>query len=125
MAEISTTAKKLGRFKWARRLAIVLVIYTVVGFFVAPAIIKSQMLKRLPALTKRQVTVGQVKCNPYVLSLTIRGFALKEANGDVFSSFDEFYINFQPWASLFKWSWVFDEISLKRPFAQIIYQPDG
>ncbi|HEX4644616.1 MAG TPA: DUF748 domain-containing protein, partial [Verrucomicrobiae bacterium] len=74
---------------------------------------------------KRQVTVGQVKCNPYVLSLTIRGFALKETNGDVFSSFDEFYVNFQPWASLFKWSWVFDEISLKRPFAQIIYQPDG
>lgn len=125
MGEVSTTAKKPTRLKWVRRIAVVLVIYTVMGFFVAPAIIKSQMLKRLPALTKRQVTVTQVKCNPYVLSLTIRGFALKEANGDVFSSFDEFYVNFQPWASLFKWSWVFDEISLKKPFAQIIYQPDG
>ncbi|MDB6023122.1 MAG: hypothetical protein JWQ04_2979, partial [Pedosphaera sp.] len=44
---------------------------------------------------------------------------------DVFSSFDEFYANFQLWASLFKRTWVFDEISLQKPFAQITYQADG
>ena len=118
-------AKKPKRFKWPIRIAIVMLIYTVVGFFVVPAIIKSQMLKRLPALTKRQAAVEQVKCNPYVLSLTIRGFALKESNGDVFISFDEFYGNFQLWASLFKHAWVFDEISLAKPFAQVTYQADG
>lgn len=113
------------RFKWPRRIAIALVIYTVVGFFVVPAVIKSQMLKRLPALTKRQAAVEQVRFNPYVLSLTIRGFSLKEPDGEVFFAFDEFYINFQPWASLFKQSWVFSEISLKKPFAQITYRADG
>src|SRR5580658_1942657 len=92
------TAKKPKRCKWLIRIGIVLLIYTVVGFFVVPAVIKSQMLKRLPALTKRQAAVEQVKCNPFALSLTIRGFSLKEANGDVFSSFDEFYANFQLWA---------------------------
>ncbi len=125
---MGTTSWKIilsARFKWPRRIAIALLIYTVVGFFVVPAIIKSQMLKRLPALTKRQVEVQQVRFNPYVLSLTIRGFSLKEPDGEVFSSFDEFYINFQPWASLFKRSWVFKEISLKKPFAQITYREDG
>ena len=113
------------RIKWIRRIVIAFVVYTIVGFFVVPTIIKSQMLKRLPALTKRQAAVEQVKFNPYALSLTIRGFSLKETNGDVFTSFDEFYINFQPIASLFKLSWVFDEISLKKPFAQVTYREDG
>jgi hypothetical protein len=117
--------KKPKRCKWLIRIGVVLIIYTLVGFFVVPAIIKSQMLKRLPALTKRQAAIEQVKCNPYVLSLTIRGFSLKEPNGDVFSSFDEFYGNFQLWASLFKRAWVFDEISLTKPFAQVTYQADG
>jgi len=125
MGDQPATGKKSKRFKWPIRIAIAFLIYTVVGFFVVPAIIKSQMLKRLPALTKRQVAVEQVKCNPYVLSLTIRGFSLKETNGDSFVKFDEFYGNFQLWASLFHRSWVFDEISLKEPSAQITYQADG
>ncbi|HZV33315.1 MAG TPA: DUF748 domain-containing protein, partial [Verrucomicrobiae bacterium] len=117
--------KKTRQFKWSLRMAVALVIYTLLGFFLVPAIIKWQMLKQLPALTKRQPSIEQVRFNPYVLSLTIRGFALKEPNGEVFASFDEFYANFQMWMSLFKWSWVFDEVSLKKPFAQITYQADG
>ncbi len=111
-------------FKWLVRLAVVFVLYTVIGFFVVPAVIKSQMLKRIPALTKRQVSVEQVKCNPYALSLTIRGFSLKEKSGEVFSSFDELYVNFQL-SSIFQRKFVFDEISLKSPFAQVTYLKDG
>ncbi len=125
MGDKSTAGKKPAPFKWPIRIAIVMLIYTVTGFFIVPAIVKSQMLKRLPALTKRQASIEDVKCNPYVLSLTIRGLALKETNGDVFTSFDEFYANFQLWDSIFKRSWVFDEITLPKPFAQITYQADG
>ena len=113
------------RFKWTKRIAIALAVYTIVGFFVVPAVIKSQMLKRLPALTKRQAAVEQVKFNPYALSLTIRGFSLKEPDGEVFVSFDEFYVNFELWASLFKRSWVFKKVLLGKPFAQISYKEDG
>lgn len=115
MAKNAKAAKKPKPYKWTKRIIVVLVIYALVGFFAVPAVIKSQMLKRLPALTKRRVAIQQVRCNPFVLSLTIRGFSLKEPNGDVFASFDEFYANFQLWASLFKWGAVFDEISLKQP----------
>jgi hypothetical protein len=83
------------RTKWLTILGAALLLYTIIGFFVVPAIIKSQMLKRLPALTKRQVAIERVKFNPYVLSLTIDGFSLKETNGEVFDSFGELYVNFQ------------------------------
>jgi hypothetical protein len=117
-AKMSKRTKRLIAF------AVVMFLYTVIGFFVVPAIVKWQMLQRLPALTKRQVAIERVKFNPYVLSLTIDGFSLTETNGDVFSSFGELYINFQL-SSIFKRSWVFDEISLQDPFAQITYLKDG
>ena len=95
--------------RWAIRIAIVLVLYTVIGFSVLPAIIKSQMLKRLPALTHRRVTIQDVKLNPYALSFTLRGFSLTETNGDEFASLGELYVNFES-ISLLKRGFVFKEI---------------
>ena len=69
-------SKKPERHKKLIWVVAILLIYTVGGFLVVPEVIKSQMLKRLPALTKRSVTVEQVKFNPYALSLTIRGLKL-------------------------------------------------
>ncbi len=125
MDATSSAGKKPLRFKWVFWIAITVALYTLAGFFLLPAIIKSQMLKRLPGLTKRQPAVGQVKFNPYAFSLTVREFSLKESNGDVFSSFDELYVRFRPLASLFKRGWDFREITLRKPFAQIVYQKDG
>ena len=87
--------------KWAIGIGIVLVLYTLLGFLVLPAVIKSQMLKRLPALTHRNVSVQQVKLNPYALSFTLRGLSLTETNGEEFASLGELYVNFQS-ISLFK-----------------------
>ena len=105
-------------------IGIVLVLYTIFGFLVLPAVIKSQMLKRLPTLTHRHVSVQQVKLNPYALSFTLRGFSLTETNGDVFASLGELYVNFQS-VSLFKRGLIFKEISVKQPSANIIRLADG
>jgi hypothetical protein len=102
-----------------------LFVYTVFGFFILPAIIKSQMLKRLPAITKRSVAIEKVKFNPYALSLTIRGLKLTETNNETFASVGQFYANVEPLSSLFHWAIVFKEISVTNHFAQITLQPDG
>ena len=99
-------------------------VYTVVGFFVLPAVIKSQLLQRLPLLTKRQATVEEVKLNPYALSLTIRGLKLSETNGDSFASLGEFYGNVEL-SSVLRGKLVFSELSVKEPSANIIWQADG
>jgi hypothetical protein len=101
-----------------------LFVYTVVGFFILPAIIKSQMLKRLPEITKRNVAVEKVKFNPYALSLTIRGLKLTETNNETFASVGKFYANVEL-SSLLRWAIVFKEISVTNHFAQITLQPDG
>jgi hypothetical protein len=123
MGKNSTVRQRSKRAKWAIRIGVFLFFYTVIGFFVVPAIIKSQMIKRIPPIALRQVSIEQVKFNPYALSLTIRGFSLKEPNGDVFLSFDQLYVNFQL-SSIFRRKFTFAEISLVKPFAQVSWLPD-
>jgi len=110
--------------KWAIGIGIAFVLYNILAFFVLPAIIKSQMLKRLPALTHRHVAVQEVKLNPYTLSFTLRGFSLTETNGDEFVSLDELYVNFES-ISLLKRGFVFSEIHVKKPSANIVRLADG
>ncbi|HTS17067.1 MAG TPA: DUF748 domain-containing protein [Verrucomicrobiae bacterium] len=110
--------------KWGIGLGVVFVLFNILSFFILPAIIKSQMLKRLPALTHRHVAVGEVKLNPYALSFTLRGFSLTETNGDEFVSLDELYVNFES-ISLFKRGFVFSEIDVKKPSANILRLADG
>jgi uncharacterized protein involved in outer membrane biogenesis len=110
--------------KWAIGAGITFVFFNVFSFFILPAIIKSQMLKRLPALTHRRVAVQEVKLNPYALSFTLRGFSLTETNGDEFVSLEELYINFES-ISLLKRGFVFSEIHVKKPSANIVRLADG
>jgi len=122
--EPSSEPKRSRLAKWMLGIGTALIVYALVGFFLLPAIIQSQLLRRLPALTKRAVVVQQVRLNPFALSLTIRGFTLKETNGDVFCSFDELYANLQL-VSLFRRAFVFKEIRLKKPFGSAVFQQDG
>src|SRR5208283_3629448 len=119
------TERRHRRMKsWAVGVGIGFVLFNVFSFFVLPAAIKSQMLKRLPALTHRHVAVREVKLNPYALSFTLRGFSLTETNGDEFVALDELYVNFKP-VSLLKRGFVFGEIHVKKPSANIVRLADG
>ena len=124
MNGLSMNLKRRLRSKWVIGIGIAVLIYTLTGFFLLPVIIKSQMLKRLPALTHRRVVVQQVRLNPYALSFTLRGFALTETNGEPFVSLGELYVNFEL-SSIIHRGLVFSEISLKEPSANIVYFRDG
>ena len=127
MARPITTLHALRQSRWGRRLlwaGAAYLVYALVGFFVLPPIIKSQLVKRLPAITKRQAAVRQVKFNPLVLSLTIRGLALTEPDGQVFASWEELYVNFQL-SSAVRLAWTFSEIGLKQPYGHVALFKDG
>ena len=119
--EALTSSRWYRRSLWA---GAVFLVYLLVGFFVLPPVIRSQLIKRLPALTKRQASVRQVKFNPLTLSLTIRGLSLTEQSGEVFASWEELYVNFQL-SSLIRLAWTFDEIGLLQPYGHISLAKDG
>ena len=101
------------------------VVFTLFGFFAVPPILKSVLIKKLSEGLHRQVSIQQVKVNPFMLSVTLRGFLVKEKNGrDAFISFDELYANLQS-ISIFKRGPVLSELKLTRPYVNIVRNEDG
>ena len=98
-----------GRIRfWA---IVLIVLYTLAGFFLVPALIKSTVIKRLAGDLGREARIQKVETNPYALSLRVSGFALDDTDGVELASFDELFVNFQA-SSLFRWALTFKEIRL-------------
>src|SRR4030042_4883274 len=94
-------------------------VFTLFGFFGLPPIVKSLLTKRLSEALHREVTIQQIKMNPYALSLTVRGLLVKDRGGsEKFASFDELYLNLQS-ISVVKMAVVLKEIRLKQPYVKI------
>jgi hypothetical protein len=120
--------RMLARVSFAKRpamiAAIVLCLYAVAGFLVVPAIIKSKAPAIIEQQLGRQATVNQIRLNPFALSLTVRGFAIKEPNGKSFAGFEELYVNFQI-SSLFRLAFTFGDVSLIKPHGHVKVLADG
>jgi hypothetical protein len=101
-----------------------LLFYTVTGFFILPPIIRSVAVKQLSQQLDREVSIQQVKLNPFVLSTAIRGLLIKDKDGEPFVSWDEVYVNFQL-SSFLGHPWVFKEIRVVSPFARAQMNRDG
>lgn len=112
------------RTKWLVILSGLLLLYTVVGFFVVPAVLKSQLEAKLPPVLHRRVSIHAIDFNPYALSLRITGFQVTEPTGEEFASFGELFVNFQL-SSLFQRSLNLSDISLKRPSLSVILEKGG
>ncbi len=90
------------RWRLALRIfAVLFVVVTIVGFFVVPPIVKSQLEKRVTEALGRTTTVGAVKFNPYMLGLTIErpDFQRLDKSG-TFAGWDRLYVNLDVLASL-------------------------
>ena len=83
-------------------LGVTLVIIGITGFFILPPIVKSILVDKLSQTLKRPVSIQSIKINPYALTVTIRGFEIKERSGqEKFVSFDELHVNLDS-LSIFK-----------------------
>ncbi|MGZ8432347.1 MAG: DUF748 domain-containing protein, partial [Candidatus Deferrimicrobiaceae bacterium] len=104
---------------------IVFVAYTLFGFFVLPAILKSVLPKTLTDTLHRKTTVREIRFHPYELSVSVRGLEIAErdARGKWISA-EEVFANLQL-ASIFRGGPVVSEVRLLRPYVNIVRRPDG
>lgn len=106
-----------------QRIAVMLagawLLYALLGYFLLSPWLRSTLESTVSEVTGRQVELEKVVFNPLALSLSVQGFALKDADGGTLFGFEEFYANFQL-SSLFRWSWHFDRISLFAPTGRVV-----
>ena len=101
-----------------------LALYAAVGFFVVPPVAKKLIIDTLHRRTGRDVAVEAVHCNPFILSLTIRGFSMTDRPGSTLLRFDSLYVNAQL-SSLFRWAAVVKELRIENLYVGLRRFADG
>ena len=100
------------------------VLYTLVGFFLVPYLIKAYAIPAVAEKLNRPVLVKEVELNPFALSLRLTGFEIREADQSALLGFDDFFVNLQA-SSLIRRAYVFDTIRLTVPYVSARVFKDG
>jgi len=118
--------KKKLRIKRIKKIAIVLVglflMYTIVGFWVVPPLLKPKVEEQLANLLGRKVTIEEMKLNPLLFTSTTANFTIYEIDGQPFAGFGELFVNVQL-SSIFKWAATVREIRVQNPFGVLKVLP--
>ncbi|HOO45541.1 MAG TPA: DUF748 domain-containing protein [Deltaproteobacteria bacterium] len=102
-----------------------LLFYSIAGFYILPAAIRPVLEKKLSQALKRTVIIEDIDTNPYTLSARIKWLRVKDlAGNEIFSSFDELYVNLQA-SSALKRALILKEIRLEMPYVRIIHEETG
>jgi len=105
-------------------LLVAVVLFSVIGFFVAPPVLKSVMTRNLSTELGRNVTIGKIRVNPYTLGVTIRGVTVGERGGPgTFLSFDEFKVRLAP--SIVTGVIALHDLTVGNPYINIVRRQDG
>jgi uncharacterized protein involved in outer membrane biogenesis len=110
--------------RWFRRLVIAAgvtpVLVALLGFLVAPPVIRRVAEKQLGELLGRRVTLGKVRLNPFALSLAVEGLQVFEADGVTpFVGFSRLYVNVEA-ASIWRRGPVVREVRLESPRLRVV-----
>ncbi len=125
---IRARATALARAPRTRKIAIwvisIVVAIGILGALVAPYLLRGVLADQLTAKLHRQVSIQQIRINPFAMSVTVRGFLMKERQGSATAvSFDELYANLEL-QSLFRWGPVLNQIRLVKPYVNLIRNED-
>jgi uncharacterized protein involved in outer membrane biogenesis len=105
-------------------LLIFFVLFTLAGFFVLPPVLKSILTKQLSQNLHRDVTIGEIKTNPYRLSITVRGLLVKDrSSAETFVSCDELFLNLGSLSAI-RMAPVLEEIRITKPYIKITRNQD-
>ena len=79
---IRARATALARAPRTRKIAIwvisIVVTIGILGALVAPYLLRGVLADQLTAKLHRQVSIQQIRINPFAMSVTVRGFLMKE-----------------------------------------------
>jgi uncharacterized protein involved in outer membrane biogenesis len=113
----------IGLFRRPLRLLLALAglcaLYSLLGFLVAPALLRRQLAQRASAALHRPVSVRDVQLNPWTFRVAVRGLAITAPEGDDFAGWEELHLRFLPLTSLLDHCWTLEEIRLVRPHGRL------
>ena len=114
--------------RWQKGLAItalLLVLYALAGFFLLPRAIHYVLTEKVSHVLQRRIDVGEVRCNPFALTVDVEDFALAGKDSDEkIASFDGLHANLEL-SSLFRLAVVLHDVRLHGPRLHIRLDENG
>ena len=101
-----------------------LCLYAAAGFFLAPYLIARLAPEIIADTLGREVRMGKVRVNPFLLSFESNEFSMYEKDGSPIAAYKRIFVDFQL-SSIFRWAWTFKTFSLEKPVIHVVIQPDG
>src|SRR5581483_10812207 len=98
--------------------------YTVAGFWAVPHFLRSGVTEFVSQHYGRKLAVGDIRFNPYTLTLDIADLALPDSDGQPMLGFGHLHVDLQA-MSLLKLGPSFREIVLEKPLVRAVIRRDG
>ena len=105
-------------------LALLLGLYSILGFLALPALLKARLPAEASRLLGREVRCATVRLNPFALSATLEGVSVKERDGTDFFGWDRLYVNLRL-STLLSRTVSFKAIELVHPFGRVVAEKGG
>jgi len=100
-------------------------IYTALGFYVLPMLLKSKLPTLIQQQTGRKASLATVRFDPFSLRLNLQGFELQEPDGRVFARFEDFFVDINGRQSIARTALVIDKALLSKPVVRIAKDTNG
>lgn len=119
----SSSVNRFGtylRTKWVspRRirfwLLVLVIVYTLVGFFALPWVIQSVAENTAKDELGRELRIESVQTNPYTLTVRINGVELKDTDDQPLLSWGHLFVDLA-WSSITNQAWTLETIQLDQP----------
>jgi uncharacterized protein involved in outer membrane biogenesis len=100
-------------------------LYALLGFQLAPRIVRDQAISFVREQYARELRIGAVRINPFRLDLELRDVALPDADGQTMLGFSRLLVDLELGSSLWQRAAAFRAVVLEAPTARVVVRPDG
>jgi Domain of Unknown Function (DUF748) len=111
-------------FRIAAVAALLLGLYTCAGFWLAPKLVRSALMKDIPASIGATPAVGEIRINPFLFKASVDDFSLTAPDGEKLLGFKRLFIDFQL-SSLWHRAYTFVNIDITAPQVSVLIAKDG
>ena len=120
---MNTLTTRMKQFSWKQWALIVLVLlyllYIALSYLYLPGKLKQVVETDVSELVGRDITVDRFEYNPFDLSLRVFGFNVPDKVDAPLVAWEQLYVNFTPWGSLFSWNIKLEALHLDKPVINI------
>lgn len=126
MSTIKTRLKLIKWYQWVLASCLFLyLVYLSLSWFYLPGKLKKTLETDVSTMIGREITAGEIRFNPFKLSLKIENFSVSDSNEGPLAAWDNLLVDFGLWKSVFLFGIAFDELSLDNSRINIVKLKTG